>query len=451
MDTKAVLIPLLALMVGVLTGLQVNEWIGGEGSRPSDPSVPGVADPLPEGALEREEPRPRVETASSEFPAFAARQPAGAPSDPEESGEPESEGPAEGAASDSHLEYAFTSGLLKRYITANEESWDWLLIDAYLGTGNPDRALAVFMERPKDVDQGMKIALALEAAGDPRAADAAEEALRLEPWDSDAVEFMLRNDPNAAITVLREALGEDQVESPYTKYSLAKVLAATENETEATFIALDLVAQRGSESDWDLLQELDPELMEAQLRARMASGQDTNLVKTRLASYLIESGELEEARSILSLWISSGESTEEARTMLRDFDPETSLTLLETIARRGEDPDVWSELGEGRIGAGNREGAIDAWVEAFRQSPGNSNWASNLEVHALDQLMTEYTIKVQGNQDDELWGDFGDVYSRRGMLVEALECYETARSFDKADSEWVQKISSLREKLGLGD
>ena len=137
--------------------------------------------------------------------------------------------------------------------------------------------------------------------------------------------------------------------------------------------------------------------------------------------------------------------------MLRDFDPETSLTLLETIARRGEDPDVWSELGEGRIGAGNREGAIDAWVEAFRQSPGNSNWASNLEVHALDQLMTEYTIKVQGNQDDELWGDFGDVYSRRGMLVEALECYETARSFDKADSEWVQKISSLREKLGLGD
>lgn len=449
MNTKLFLIPLLALIVGALSGLQVNEWISGEGTRSSAPSILEVADSSPGAPVKREDPRPRLEEASSGPSAFTVRQPASASPDQQEPGGTDGEGAPEGATFDSHLEYAFKSGLLERYLRDSEEDWDWLLIDTYLATGNADRALAIFMERPKGVDRGMRIALALEAAGDPRATDAAAEALRLEPWDSDAVEFMIQNDPNAAITILREALGENAARQ--TKYSLAKILAATGSESEALSLTLDLVSRSDSPNYWDLLRELDPDLMEAELRVRVASNQTATNLKAMLASYLIERGEVEEARSILSLWISTGENTAEARSMLRDLDPQASLTLLETIARRGEDPDIWSELGEGRIGAGNREGAIEAWLEAFRQSPYSSSWASNLEVHAPDQLMTEYTIKVQGSQDDELWGDFGDVYSRRGMINEALECYENARALDEGDSEWVEKISSHRKKLGLGD
>ena len=444
---SSLLLPAAALVGGLFAGIQVGQWIKGGGDtvvhagaarvsygqdegerrsalvRGTDPGAgaSGVAPREVDAGRERR----RVEELTAAL--------------------------AEGRPLDPHLERIIAGGLLRQYLAHNEDSWDWLVSEVYLETGHPEFALELFTERPHDGDLGVRIAQALREKGDPRAAEAAAITLRMEPWRADAAGILAERDPGRAIALLREVLaGEDPQRISGTSMRLAEVLAKEGSAAEAlSLINAVFERQEADASTWDLLRELDPADMERRLGTMLAANPDEAWYKEQMVSLLMQQGRGEEARVALERLLGDGTGTPEARRLLRELDPERGLAFLEGAVTRGNDADLWAELGDERLGSGNAAGAVDAWMEAFRQYPGDNDWCRKLEEHAFDQFIGEYDSIVRATENDELWGDLADTYRRQGLLDTALDCYNKASSLDPGDSEWTSKQAELKQELGL--
>lgn len=350
-----------------------------------------------------------------------------------------------------HLEALLEQGLLEQHFAQNPEGWDWLIYEVYLGTGNPEMALELFQERPMDGDYGMRIAELLHEKGNPAAADALAETLRLESYRMDATELLSKIDSGRAVSVLREALATQTAPGDQsTRMRLAEALANAGSSGEALAYVNEMFdREEADETTWDLYRKLDPDGMELRIESMLSSDGDLTWHREQLASLLFEQGRKDEAKAHIDQLLADGTGTPEARKMLLSMNPERGTKYLEDAAANSNDPSLYNELASHRMTTGNKEGAVEAWMEAFRSYPGDNEWCRRLEEHAFDDFIDEYRQITVSRENDELWGDLGDAYDRKGLKQDALSCYDKAHELDPGDSEWTGKQARLRKELGV--
>lgn len=132
--------------------------------------------------------------------------------------------------------------------------------------------------------------------------------------------------------------------------------------------------------------------------------------------------------------------------------------------------EAWGDYGDALGMAGDIDGACEAWGEALRLQPSDSEWPRKIAescaqpvveqpvvssspsdlrsraqaAHGSDQAVAQQLQALATEPDnDERWGDLGDAVRNRGDASMALECYLRAFDAQPTDSEWHQKIREL--------
>ena len=444
------LLTIAALVGGLLLGMRLGALTsegGGETVSATDRTGPAPASRGEVDLAEAEHARPHH--AASEGPQDPAR-PRDTPRR-EVAGRRESAPTLEGSLA-KHLTRMLEEGLLEEFFHEHPEGLEWLVYETYLQTGHLEYALELLQEQPTDGDYGMRIAQELKKRGHPAAADALEATLRAEWWRHDTTELLAELDPDRAVLALREVLAEQEPPGdPNARMRLAEALRAAGSSGEALTLLSGVFDEEitPDETAWQLLRELDPADMERRLILALGETPRETWYREQLASLLLEQGRTSEARTALEALLADGTGTFEARQMLAQLDPARAKRFLESAAGTAQDAGLWSELGECRMDEGDAAGAVDAWLEAFRASPGDYAWGRALEEHAFERYIGEFEAAAHASEDDELWGDLGDTYHRRGRIEDALECYDRANELDPGDGEWTGKQVELKAELGL--
>ena len=122
------------------------------------------------------------------------------------------------------------------------------------------------------------------------------------------------------------------------------------------------------------------------------------------------------------------------------------------LAAEPENDEIMGTIGDTLLSAGDREGAMEHYRLALAADPGDSEWLDKLVAISgepkLDVLMA---LVEEGDANDELWGNLGDVYLDLGMSDEARDAYRKASALDPEDSEWLRKLQMFGPKDGSKD
>jgi tetratricopeptide (TPR) repeat protein len=323
-----------------------------------------------------------------------------------------------------------------------------LLSRAYLAADRPHDALAV--RRLHELNAGIlaDIAQALQH-GDPLAASEAwQAALQVDPTDREAARRLTELDPYLAEASLRRSLANQAPPGdPGVRLRLAEVLARVGRSGEARTLLGELAAESVLEEGcYRLLAELDPTAALDRLQRVIAEGDESGEWRTARAELLSTLGRREEALAALEALLAEGGAEtfnrQAARELLTKLDPERGLAhLCEAVRRTPDEPELWSELGDRWLDRGDRPSAVAAWLEAFRRSPGSSEWEERLLEQAPEELILAYQDELRNDGSDELWGDLGDALWRAGRHLEARDAWQRAAAIDHSDLEWTQKLA----------
>jgi tetratricopeptide (TPR) repeat protein len=461
MKPTSQLFPLATLVGGLLLGLAIGSL-----TAPSAAGGTQLADDRPEPASPTDRSAPDLATGPRHPSAAASAAPTAPEPDPSGTQRRSAEG-QEGPQRPDAVYHDHLRRILDEGIEIDDpDTWDYAIIGTYLYSDRPVDALEFFLARPSNEGLtelgGYEIAQALEEIGDPRAADALEQTLRnqiewLADWDEEyvhsdrqaATEMLIDIDPGRAVSVLRELLeqgpgpGEAQART-----RLAEALAGAGNQAEALAVVMGLCDERKiDDAGWDLLRQLDPSEMERRLKAVLTEDPEALDRRQELVTLLQEQGRTEESLAHLSALLADGVGTAETRSMLRELDPTRGVAFLEAAVSDSDDPSLWSELGDCRLESDDAEGALQAWMAAFKKQPGNNAWGRRLNEHAPDLYLAELEAQTRRSTDDELWGDLAYAYRQAGRLEEALDCYTQAKALDPEDWSWPDMIADVSKKL----
>ena len=114
------------------------------------------------------------------------------------------------------------------------------------------------------------------------------------------------------------------------------------------------------------------------------------------------------------------------------------------------DDEVWGDLGDLLRYEGDLLGARQAYMRAFRIDPADSEWHGALiELGAVEQLL-EYAEATLDQSDDEALGDLGDLLSAAGRQEEACDHWRRAAEIDPSDEEWLNHATDCGFPLPEG-
>lgn len=348
------------------------------------------------------------------------------------------------------LDTVFQLGLVHERFKDDPYDLGWFLMSTYLESNRPDEAMALMTRLAEmemfDPSMAQNIAMMYDDSLDPGGATAAwERALGLNPGDQQSALRLAELDPSLALSTLQSALAEQEAPGETsTRMRLAEVLEVSGRDDEARAILDQLYSEGNFDwSTWDLMAKLDPEAAEERLREQIAATGDSDLTE-RLAGVLAANGNEVEAVSTLVALLEQEPGRSSARSQLLELDPDQGFAYLKTAAPLNpDDSSLWTELGDQYLQRNDSASAVDAWLTAFRNSPGDTMWANRLQEHAPEQLISEYEAATAGSTNDELWGDMADTYWRTGRFDDALFAWKKANEIDPGDSEWTSKIASV--------
>ncbi|MBX2798278.1 MAG: hypothetical protein KTR31_11430 [Myxococcales bacterium] len=111
------------------------------------------------------------------------------------------------------------------------------------------------------------------------------------------------------------------------------------------------------------------------------------------------------------------------------------------------DADAWEKLGNAYRMRMRKSRALDAYREALRIDPSRERLAARLQGQPTKQARDLRQQAIANPNDDELWGDLGDLLRYEGDTLGARQAYMRAFRIDPADSEWHTALLDL----GAGD
>ncbi len=126
-------------------------------------------------------------------------------------------------------------------------------------------------------------------------------------------------------------------------------------------------------------------------------------------------------------------------------------TLSELERQALADPnndELWGDLGDLYAARGQREIALKHYLYAMRLDPGDSEWREAvIRTGGLEAAIAMHEQGALGG-DDEALGDFGDLLVESGDVERACELYTRANGLDPSDGEWIEKLATV---CGRGD
>ncbi|HHO49710.1 MAG TPA: tetratricopeptide repeat protein [Deltaproteobacteria bacterium] len=108
-----------------------------------------------------------------------------------------------------------------------------------------------------------------------------------------------------------------------------------------------------------------------------------------------------------------------------------------------EDADAWEKLGNAYRRQLKGDRAADAYREAIRIDPSREHLASRLSGHPSREAKAMRREALKHPNDDEIWGDLGDLLRYDGDLLGARQAYMRAFRIDPNDNEWHTALVEL--------
>lgn len=346
------------------------------------------------------------------------------------------------------------------------------LIQLLLVAGEFESALAALGSGPEALKLKPQIANALHAAG--RSAEASEiwrgmlaessEEIARAIADGDApnswkfrskgwpvwLEGLANADPTALVAQLEQwsRMASEDVASGLDMYRAQQLFALGRGE-EAKGIVNALIGDPYLyDGALELLLEHDPARGEEILRAELALGSDPE-TRNRLMFLLQQQGRTEEFQAMLDTALQSGEniglllqemagslSAEQLSTFAQD--PQHAVFLAPMLAAQHAEAGRWDEAARAydtMVSAAEQGNRLDYLhtppEEFYSRSPAVVwGWAQRLE--------------MAGSNNDEVWGDIGDMWRRLGEVERARQAYERAYELDPGDGEWTGNLRRMR-------
>jgi tetratricopeptide (TPR) repeat protein len=243
---------------------------------------------------------------------------------------------------------------------------DWVL-NQYAAL-DPAGALPYFQakllrqEPPGDSGLRLEIARLLENSG--RTAEARgqlDTLLRLNPRNTDALQFLANLDPTSAERLVRDLIASEDHDNNWQGFLFQLVI--DQGRTDDALALLDHDRARG---------------------VAVESGSYGMLAQKYL--------ELQKNDAAIDMWSRAFDAEEgdpdNWTAALQEYAPEKLLTMLEARTAQGANDEFWGALGDSYWRAGRRAEALNAWREAARLDPEDGEWSSKLAAVAagLDPL-----------------------------------------------------------------
>ena len=100
------------------------------------------------------------------------------------------------------------------------------------------------------------------------------------------------------------------------------------------------------------------------------------------------------------------------------------------------DADAWEKLGNKYRARLRRGRALDAYREAMRIDPSRTHLAKRISARPSKEAKELRREAMRYPNDDEMWGDLGDILRYDGDIMGARQAYLRAFRIDPNDSEW---------------
>lgn len=111
--------------------------------------------------------------------------------------------------------------------------------------------------------------------------------------------------------------------------------------------------------------------------------------------------------------------------------------LREQAMADPQNDELWGDLGDLLVAQGNPLEARGAYLRAYRLDPADSEWQRALINLGETQMILDQLTANLVDTDDEQHGDLGDLLMAAGRRDEACEHYRRAAELDPADEEWI--------------
>jgi len=113
--------------------------------------------------------------------------------------------------------------------------------------------------------------------------------------------------------------------------------------------------------------------------------------------------------------------------------------------RSSSDSELLAAMGRTKLLVGDKEAALDLYERALTIDPVNASALhAVMVITGQTRLQLLHKLIEQVPPNDEMYGDLGDTQLAAGNLAEARGAYERALELDPSDSEWQQKLLVTR-------
>lgn len=263
-----------------------------------------------------------------------------------------------------------------------------------------------------------------------------------------------RTDPEALVELLADWRTLAQGETiAYLDRMRAEHMFKLGRKEEASALALDLIADEDQyEGALELLLSNDPERGEAVLREELERTPSDAFAHGRLLMLLREQGREEEFKAMFDDALRSGRAgvvqvlmeMSDALPLERmaelAADPRYALHLAPQLVQRYANEERWSEAAQGYDALVQmlERGELLDYVPSpphglLQQDPSRVwSWAQRME--------------MAGSNNDEVWGDIGDVWMSLGEVERARRAWQRALEIDPQDGEWIGNLRRLRRQ-----
>jgi tetratricopeptide (TPR) repeat protein len=106
-----------------------------------------------------------------------------------------------------------------------------------------------------------------------------------------------------------------------------------------------------------------------------------------------------------------------------------------------ENDELWGDLGDLYAAAGDRETALHHYRYAMSLDPDDGEWQRKVMEFAGPEDLDAMVASMASSRDDERIGDLADALLERGDRDAACALYFQALEIDPDDSEWIRKAS----------
>ena len=111
-----------------------------------------------------------------------------------------------------------------------------------------------------------------------------------------------------------------------------------------------------------------------------------------------------------------------------------------SVLRNPNEVSAWVALGDAYKRGRDGDSATSAYQSALSLDPGNEQIMSRLGDGRSSEVREMELQVLASPENDELWGDLGDLYAAMGDRDTALRHYQYALSLDPDDGEWQGKV-----------